>query len=139
ELDHVLRYGENSHQRAALYTEVGGAGIAQASQHGGKEMSYNNFVDADAALRTAYDFADPAVAVIKHANPCGIAVADDVATAHRRAHACDPVSAFGGVIATNRTVSREMAETVKDIFTEVIIAPDYEPEALELLEAKKNL
>src|SRR5690606_22392018 len=98
----VLRYGENPHQSAALYTNghlPEGPGLAQAVQHHGKEMSYNNYVDADAARRAAYDFDLPAVAIIKHANPCGIAVGDDVAEAHRLAHACDPVSAFGGVIA----------------------------------------
>ncbi len=102
-------------------------------------MSYNNYVDADAALRSAYDFTEPAVAIIKHANPCGIAVSDDIADAHRKAHECDPVSAYGGVIAANRTVTLAMAETVKGIFTEVLIAPDFEPEALELLQTKKNL
>lgn len=139
ELKQTLRYGENSHQAAALYAEPGGRGIAQATQLGGKEMSYNNYVDADAALRSAYDFTEPAVAIIKHANPCGIAVADDIAVAHRKAHECDPVSAYGGVIAANRTVTLAMAETVKGIFTEVLIAPGYEPEALELLQTKKNL
>jgi phosphoribosylaminoimidazolecarboxamide formyltransferase/IMP cyclohydrolase len=134
-----LRYGENAHQRAALFVEHGGHGIAQCEQLGGKEMSYNNYVDADAALRSAFDFAETAVAIIKHANPCGIAVGTDVADAHAKAHACDPVSAYGGVIATNRTVSLAMAETVKGIFTEVLVAPDFEPEALELLQTKKNL
>jgi phosphoribosylaminoimidazolecarboxamide formyltransferase/IMP cyclohydrolase len=142
-LKQVLRYGENSHQSAALYLRDGGAGIAQAEQLHGKEMSYNNFVDADAALRAAYDFSEPAVAIIKHANPCGIAVAarvgDPIASAHRRAHDCDPVSAFGGVIAANRIVTLEAAEAIKDIFTEVIVAPGFEPEALALLSTKKNL
>jgi phosphoribosylaminoimidazolecarboxamide formyltransferase/IMP cyclohydrolase len=142
-LRQVLRYGENAHQAAALYVTADGAGIAQATQSNGKEMSYNNYVDADAALRTAYDFSEPAVAIIKHAQPCGIAVArgtgDAIASAHRRAHECDPVSAYGGVIAANRTVTLEMAETVKDIFTEVIIAPGFDPEALALLQTKKNL
>ncbi len=139
ELAQTLRYGENSHQAAALYADPTGHGIAQATQLGGKEMSYNNYVDADAALRSAYDFDQPAVAIIKHANPCGIAVADDIAEAHRKAHECDPVSAYGGVIAANRTVTLAMAETVKGIFTEVLIAPAFEPEALELLQTKKNL
>lgn len=145
-LEATLRYGENSHQRAAIYRTANGRGIAQAKQLHGKEMSYNNFVDADAALRAAYDFEAPAVAIIKHANPCGIAVAPEglaegqaITEAHRRAHACDSLSAFGGVIAANRVVSREMAETVKDIFTEVIVAPGFEPEAVEILTAKKNL
>ena len=140
----VLRYGENAHQSAAIYATAGGAGIAQAQQLHGKEMSYNNYVDADAALRAAYDFDQPAVAIIKHANPCGIAVAspdaaDPVADAHRRAHACDPVSAYGGVIATNRPVTLAMAETVKDIFTEVVIAPGFDPDALDVLQSKKNI
>ncbi|WP_223691733.1 bifunctional phosphoribosylaminoimidazolecarboxamide formyltransferase/IMP cyclohydrolase [Leifsonia poae] len=139
ELKQTLRYGENSHQAAALYVDPAGHGIAQATQLGGKEMSYNNFVDADAALRSAYDFDSPAVAIVKHANPCGIAVDDDIAVAHQRAHACDPVSAYGGVIAANGTVTLAMAETVKGIFTEVLIAPAFEPEALELLQTKKNL
>jgi phosphoribosylaminoimidazolecarboxamide formyltransferase/IMP cyclohydrolase len=144
DLQHTLRYGENSHQAAAIYATPGAHGIAQAQQLHGKEMSYNNFVDADAALRAAYDFDEPAVAIIKHANPCGIAVAsadavDAIADAHRRAHECDPVSAFGGVIAANRPVTRAMAETVRDIFTEVVIAPGFDPEAVEILSGKKNI
>ncbi|MGO4297969.1 bifunctional phosphoribosylaminoimidazolecarboxamide formyltransferase/IMP cyclohydrolase [Glutamicibacter sp. MCAF14] len=141
----VLRYGENPHQQAALYVdEAAPAGIAQADQLHGKPMSYNNYVDADAALRAAFDFEKPAVAVVKHANPCGVAVASDdaadpIADAHRKAHATDPVSAFGGVIAANRTVTKEMAETVKGIFTEVVIAPDFEDEAVQILSAKKNI
>ncbi|PZF57444.1 bifunctional phosphoribosylaminoimidazolecarboxamide formyltransferase/inosine monophosphate cyclohydrolase [Curtobacterium sp. MCSS17_008] len=140
----TLRYGENAHQAAALYTTAGGAGIAQATQLHGKEMSYNNYVDADAAVRAAYDFDTPAVAIIKHANPCGIAIApadaaDPIASAHAAAHACDPLSAFGGVIAANRPVTRQMAETVRDIFTEVVVAPAFDPEALEVLSQKKNI
>jgi phosphoribosylaminoimidazolecarboxamide formyltransferase/IMP cyclohydrolase len=135
----VLRYGENPHQAAALYTNDLGAGLAQATQLHGKEMSYNNYVDADAARRAAYDFDEPAVAIIKHANPCGIAVGADVAEAHRRAHACDPVSAFGGVIATNVPVSVEMAEQVAEVFTEVVVAPAYDEGAVEVLAAKKNI
>ncbi|HAM27379.1 MAG TPA: bifunctional phosphoribosylaminoimidazolecarboxamide formyltransferase/inosine monophosphate cyclohydrolase [Microbacteriaceae bacterium] len=142
-LKNVLRYGENAHQEASLYVSEHGAGIAQASQLHGKEMSYNNYVDADAALRAAYDFSEPAVAIVKHAQPCGIAVArgagDPIASAHLRAHECDPVSAFGGVIAANRPVTIQMAERVKDIFTEVVIAPDFDQEALDLLKTKKNL
>ena len=134
-----LRYGENSHQSAALFTDGTGGGIAAAEQLSGKEMSYNNYVDVDAALRSAYDFTEPAVAIIKHANPCGIAVAEDIAAAHQAAHATDPVSAFGGVIAANRTVTQKMAEQVSAVFTEVIAAPDFEPDALEVLKAKKNL
>ncbi|HEY3631700.1 MAG TPA: bifunctional phosphoribosylaminoimidazolecarboxamide formyltransferase/IMP cyclohydrolase, partial [Jatrophihabitantaceae bacterium] len=130
----VLRYGENPHQRAALYVaHDGSSGIAQAEQLHGKEMSYNNYVDADAARRAAYDFAEPCVAIIKHANPCGIAVGADIAEAHRKAHACDPTSAFGGVIATNGPVTVELAKQVADIFTEVIIAPSYEDGAVDVL------
>ncbi|MFC8386422.1 bifunctional phosphoribosylaminoimidazolecarboxamide formyltransferase/IMP cyclohydrolase [Nocardia sp. NPDC057272] len=136
----VLRYGENPHQAAALYTSNDGTvGIAQAKQLHGKEMSYNNYTDGDAAWRAAFDFDEPAVAVIKHANPCGIAVAGDIAEAHRKAHATDPVSAYGGVIAANREVSVEMAEQVAEIFTEVIIAPGYAPGAVEVLQRKKNV
>ncbi|MGW0636060.1 bifunctional phosphoribosylaminoimidazolecarboxamide formyltransferase/IMP cyclohydrolase [Nocardia salmonicida] len=136
----VLRYGENPHQAAALYTSNDGTvGIAQAEQLHGKEMSYNNYTDGDAAWRAAFDFDEPAVAVIKHANPCGIAVAGDIAEAHRKAHATDPVSAYGGVIAANREVSVEMAEQVAEIFTEVIIAPGYAPGAVEVLQRKKNV
>ena len=137
----VLRYGENPHQRAALYRNgFAPSGIAVAEQLHGKEMSYNNYIDADAAVRAAYDQGDqPTCAVIKHANPCGIAVGHDIAEAHRRAHECDPVSAFGGIIAVNRPVTVAMAERVKDIFTEVVIAPAYEPEALAILAAKKNI
>ncbi len=136
----VLRYGENPHQRAALYTSAtGSGGLASAEQLHGKEMSYNNFVDADAAHRAAYDFTEPAVAIIKHANPCGLAIGTDVAEAHRKAHATDPVSAFGGVIATNRPVSVAMAEQVVEVFTEVVVAPDYEPGALDVLSRRKNV
>ncbi|WP_406132880.1 bifunctional phosphoribosylaminoimidazolecarboxamide formyltransferase/IMP cyclohydrolase [Streptomyces anthocyanicus] len=136
---HTLRYGENPHQPAALYTSPEGGGLAQAEQLHGKEMSYNNYTDTDAARRAAYDHAEPCVAIIKHANPCGIAIGADVAEAHRKAHDCDPVSAYGGVIAVNRPVSREMAERVAGIFTEVIVAPDYEDGALEALTKKKNI
>jgi phosphoribosylaminoimidazolecarboxamide formyltransferase / IMP cyclohydrolase len=138
----TLRYGENPHQRAALYgslTDSGDSGIAGASLLHGKAMSYNNYVDADSARRAAYDFAEPAVAIIKHSNPCGIAIGADLADAHAKAHACDPVSAFGGVIATNGTVTAAMARQVADVFTEVVIAADFEPEALEILTRKKNI
>ncbi|MGA8211585.1 MAG: bifunctional phosphoribosylaminoimidazolecarboxamide formyltransferase/IMP cyclohydrolase [Nocardioidaceae bacterium] len=134
----VLRYGENPHQPAALYRSERD-GLAGAEQLHGKEMSYNNYVDADAARRAALDYDRPAVAVIKHANPCGIAVGSDVAQAHRKAHACDPVSAFGGVIATNVPVSVAMAEQVAEIFTEVVVAPGYEDGAVEVLARKKNI
>ncbi len=150
----VLRYGENPHQEAALYVAAGtdavgastgnvlGTGIAQAEQLHGKPMSYNNYVDADAAYRAAYDFDQPAVAIIKHTNPCGIAVSaegDDIVVAHRKAHACDPVSAFGGVIASNRPVTVAMATSVAEIFTEVIVAPSYDNGAVELLSAKPSI
>lgn len=134
----VLRYGENPHQGAALYVD-GTGGLAQAEQLHGKEMSYNNYTDTDAARRAAYDHDEPCVAIIKHANPCGIAIGADVAEAHRKAHACDPLSAYGGVIAVNRPVSKEMAEQVAEIFTEVIVAPGYEEGAVEALSRKKNL
>ena len=134
----TLRYGENPHQGAWLSAN-GAGGVANAVQLGGKEMSYNNYRDADAAVRAAYDHEDPAVAIIKHTNPCGIASAADIAQAHARAHACDPVSAYGGVIAANRTVTHAMAEQVKPIFTEVIAAPGYDDDALGLLRSKKNL
>jgi phosphoribosylaminoimidazolecarboxamide formyltransferase/IMP cyclohydrolase len=140
----VLRYGENPHQGAALYTSNETAHLdtlATAEQLHGKEMSYNNYVDTDAAIRSAYDFDDACVAIIKHANPCGIAISGsgDLAEAHRLANECDPVSAFGGIIAANRTVTEAMALQVNEVFTEVICAPDYEPAALEALKAKKNI
>jgi phosphoribosylaminoimidazolecarboxamide formyltransferase/IMP cyclohydrolase len=142
-----LRYGENPHQAAALYVGSGDSGgLAGAEQLHGKEMSYNNYVDSDAAWRAAHDHDGPCVAIIKHANPCGIAVAtsgaDDgaaIAEAHRKAHECDPVSAFGGVIAANREVSVAMAEQVAEIFTEVVVAPSYADGALEVLARKKNV
>lgn len=139
-LDATLRYGENPHQQAALYLDASRpAGIAQATQLQGKEMSYNNYIDGDAAWRSANDFAEPCVAIIKHQNPCGIAIGIDVADAHRKAHACDPQSAYGGVIAVNRTVTAEMAAQLKGVFTEVIIAPGYDDDALESLAKKKDL
>jgi len=134
----VLRYGENPHQQAALFTD-GSPGLAAAEQLHGKEMSYNNYVDTDAARRAANGFDGPAVAIIKHANPCGIAVGSDVAEAHRRAHECDPVSAFGGVIAVNGPVSVAMARQVAEVFTEVIVAPAYDDGAVEVLQGKKNI
>jgi len=136
----VLRYGENPHQSAALYLSAHHEpGVATAEQLHGKPMSYNNVVDADAARRTAFDFAEPTVAIIKHANPCGIAVGTDIADAYRKAHATDPISAFGGVIAANRPVSRDMAEAIGDVFTEVIVAPDFDDDALAVLIQRKNL
>ena len=138
-----LRYGENPHQRAAVYRTAGASGgVAGARQLHGKAMSYNNYTDTDAAVRAAYDHGQAVtVAVVKHANPCGIAVsaAGDVAEAHRKAHACDPVSAYGGVIATNATVTAEMARQIKPIFTEVVAAPAFDDEAVEILSTKKNL
>ena len=140
----VLRYGENPHQAAALYVDPArrGDSLATAEQLHGKPMSYNNYVDTDAALRAAHAFHAPAVAIIKHANPCGIAVGgglDPIADAHAKAHACDPVSAFGGVIAANRPVTRGMAEQIAEIFTEVVVAPEFEPVALEILRRKRDL
>ncbi|MGH3276405.1 MAG: bifunctional phosphoribosylaminoimidazolecarboxamide formyltransferase/IMP cyclohydrolase [Streptosporangiaceae bacterium] len=146
----VLRYGENPHQRAALYSagpaggtaggaSAAGSGIATAEQLHGKAMSYNNYVDADAARRAAFDFTEPCIAIMKHANPCGIAVGADLAEAHRLAHECDPASAFGGVIAANGTVTAALAAQIADIFTEVLIAPDFEPAALDILAGRKNL
>ncbi len=134
----VLRYGENPHQQAALY-RGDRPGLAHAEQLHGKQMSYNNYVDTDAARRAAADHRDPCVAIIKHANPCGIAVGADIASAHRKAHACDPVSAFGGVIAANREVDLAMAEQVAEVFTEVVLAPSFTDDALQVLTAKKNI
>ena len=137
----VLRYGENPHQRAALYVSEHSPrpGLAQAEQIHGKAMSYNNYVDGDAARRSAYDHDEPAVAIIKHANPCGIAIGPDVATAHRLANDTDPISAFGGVIATNRPVTLAMALQVAEVFTEVLVAPAFDDDALAVLREKKNL
>jgi phosphoribosylaminoimidazolecarboxamide formyltransferase / IMP cyclohydrolase len=146
----VLRYGENPHQKAAIYTErsvvqpastgIASTGIASAELLHGKQMSYNNYVDADSARRAAFDFAEPCVAIIKHSNPCGIAIGTDLADAHAKANACDPVSAYGGVIAANGTVTARMATQIIEGFAEAVIAPDFEPEALEILSGKwKNV
>jgi len=141
----ILRYGENPHQRAALYVraaagpESGDGGIATAEQLHGKAMSYNNYVDADAARRAAFDFAEPCAAIIKHSNPCGIAIGSDLADAHRKANACDPQSAFGGVIAVNGTVTAELAGQIAEIFTEVVVAPGYDDEARDILARAKNI
>ena len=132
-----LRYGENPHQEAALYRS--GGGLAAAEQLQGKEMSYNNYVDADAAWRTAHDFAEPAVAIIKHANPCGVAVGPDIATAYGKAFQTDPISAFGGVVACNGEVDGATARAISEVFTEVVAAPAFTDEALTVLSAKKNL
>jgi phosphoribosylaminoimidazolecarboxamide formyltransferase / IMP cyclohydrolase len=146
----VLRYGENPHQRAALYqdlsTERAGltqsgqpSGIAAAELLHGKPMSYNNYVDADAARRAVYDFTEPCVAIIKHSNPCGIAIGTDLADAHAKANACDPASAFGGVIAANGPVTAALARQIAEVFTEVVIAPGFAPEALDILSKSKNV
>lgn len=135
----VLRYGENPHQPAALYRAPSGGGLAGARQLQGKDMSYNNFVDSDAALRAAFDHTDPCVAIIKHANPCGIAIGTDIETAYGKALATDPVSAFGGVVAANRPVTVAMVQQMADVFTECLIAPAIDDEALHLLANKKNL
>lgn len=136
--ENTLRYGENPHQSAAIYSG-GVAGIVGAVQLHGKEMSFNNYTDADAAWRAALDHKDPCVAIIKHANPCGIATASDIATAHKKAHDCDPVSAFGGVVAANREVTLEMASQLSEIFTEVVIAPSYAVGVVELLAKKPSI
>jgi len=136
-----LRYGENPHQQGALYVSVGGApvGIARAKQLHGRELSYNNLMDADAAWRTVCDFDDPTVAVIKHANPCGLASHQDQAEAYKRAYEGDSVSAFGGIVGYNRIVTAAAAEAMGPVFYEVVVAPGYEPEALEVLKRKRNL
>ena len=134
-----LRYGENPHQEAAIYSGTT-AGIVNAQQLHGKEMSFNNYTDADAAWRAVLDHRDPAVAIMKHANPCGIAVSEQgIAVAYQQAHECDPVSAFGGVVAANRKVDLAMAESLSKIFTEVLIAPDFDHDALELLMKKPSI
>ena len=139
----VLRYGENPHQRSALYFSRTGAadsGIANADVLHGKAMSYNNYVDADAARRAAYDFAEPCVAIIKHSNPCGIAIGTDIADAYAKALACDPLSAYGGVVAANGTVTAAMAHRMTESSADVVIAPDYEDAALRVLTRKwKNV
>ncbi len=138
----TLRYGENPHQSAALYRHWR-PGLATAEQLHGKEMSYNNYVDADAAWRMATDFTEPACAIVKHANPCGIAVArgadPQITEAHAKALASDPVSAFGGVIAVNRTVTVELAQQIAEVFTEVVLAPGFDEAALAVLTRKKNV
>ena len=138
--EQVLRYGENPHQEAAVYRDAAAdAGIAAAVQVHGREMSYNNYIDADAAMRAASDHVEPAVAIIKHANPCGIAIGADIADAYRKALATDPVSAFGGVVAANRPVTRELVAAIGEVFTEVIVAPGFDDDALELLRDRRNL
>jgi len=140
ELTDVLRYGENAHQRSALYSQpTATPGLAQATVVQGKAMSHNNYLDADAALRAAFDHEEPCVAIIKHQNPCGVATADTLVDAYRRAHACDPVSAFGGVIATNRPITGDVAHLIAEVFTEVIIAPGVDADAASIFAEKKNL
>jgi phosphoribosylaminoimidazolecarboxamide formyltransferase/IMP cyclohydrolase len=134
-----LRYGENPHQKAALYETGWQDGVANAELLSGKEMSFNNYVDADAAWQLVCDFDDSACAIIKHTNPAGAALGETTEEAYRKALACDPVSAFGGIVALNRSVDEAAARAVIEIFTEVIIAPDFEPAALEVLKTKKNL
>ena len=134
-----LRYGENPHQKAALYDAGFKSGVANAELLSGKEMSFNNYVDADAAWQLVCGFDDLACAIIKHTNPAGVALGASTEEAYRRALACDPVSAFGGIVAFNRSVDEAAARAVTEIFSEVIIAPDYETAALEVLNAKKNL
>lgn len=138
---HDLRYGENPHQSGARYRFSSGAGWwDEAIQHHGKELSYLNVFDTEAAWRIAHSIGDhPTVAVIKHANPCGLACHNDIAEAYRRAHACDPVSAFGGIVAVNKNVPLELAEALSEIFTEVIVAPSFDDDAMEKLTEKKNL
>ena len=140
----ALRYGENPHQQAAFYAELSvgekkATGITWAEQLGGKELSFNNILDADAAWGAVTDFAAPSVAIIKHTNPCGLASHDDIAEAYRQAFSGDPVAAFGGIVATNRAVTLAMAEAIKPVFYEIVIAPEYQKEALELLKKKKDL
>jgi phosphoribosylaminoimidazolecarboxamide formyltransferase / IMP cyclohydrolase len=140
-----LRYGENPHQKAAIYQAAGAAadddgGIASAEVLYGKAMSYNNYVDADSARRAAFDFAQPCVAIIKHSNPCGIAVGTNIAAAHAKALACDPLSAYGGVVAANSAVTDAMAMQITESFAEVVIAPDFDPAAVDILKNRfKNV
>jgi phosphoribosylaminoimidazolecarboxamide formyltransferase/IMP cyclohydrolase len=136
----ILRYGENPHQQGARYRFAGAHGWWDSMvQHGGKALSYLNIYDTEAAWRLVNDFEQPACVIVKHANPCGVALADDITEAYTRANACDPVSAFGGIVAVNRPVPREAAELLADVFTEVVVAPGYDEDALDALLAKKNL
>ena len=136
----MLRYGENPHQQAAFYaTAEQRPGVASARQLQGKELSYNNLNDTDAAYELVAEFQRPAVVIVKHANPCGVALGDDLARAYRRALASDPVSAFGGIVAVNRALDAQTAAAIAELFAEVVIAPAVEPEARALLAAKKNL
>ena len=138
--EQTLRYGENPHQRGARYTVDGEhSWWSTTEQLGGKEMSYLNVLDSEAAWKLAWSFDEPCAVVIKHANPCGLAIASNIESAYRSAHACDPLSAFGGVVAINRAATVEMAHDLSEVFTEVLIAPSYEDGAIEILSAKKNL
>lgn len=137
-----LRYGENPHQKAAFYRERGAKGdgrITEAKQLHGKELSFNNIVDMESAWNTANYFADPTVAIVKHNNPCGVAKADNLAEAYKKALDCDPISAFGGIVAANRRIDEVTAKEISSLFVEVIIAPSYTPSALEILKAKQNI
>jgi phosphoribosylaminoimidazolecarboxamide formyltransferase/IMP cyclohydrolase len=138
-LKNSLRYGENPHQAAAVYTDGSDRGIANAQQLQGKELSYNNLVDLDACWALASEFEQPAVIIVKHTNPCGVALGATIAEAYVRALEADPVSAFGGVIGVNRTVDGAAAVEMAKLFVEAIVAPDFTPEALAALSAKKNL
>ncbi len=133
-----LRYGENPHQKAALYTTQA-SGVANAEQLHGKEMSFNNYVDTDAAWSLVNDFAEPAAAIIKHTNPSGVGVGNSLSEAYKRALSTDPVSAFGGIVAFNRKVDAETAKLVIEIFSEVVVAPDFDADALDIFRTKKNL
>jgi len=135
-----LRYGENPHQQAARYRQAGERSWwDDAVQHGGKELSYLNLYDTEAAWRLVQRFDEPAVVIVKHANPCGVAVAGDITSAYVASNACDPVSAFGGIVAANRPVPADLAEALAPVFTEVVVAPSFDPAALEVLAGKKNL
>jgi phosphoribosylaminoimidazolecarboxamide formyltransferase/IMP cyclohydrolase len=135
----LLRYGENPHQQAAFYVTDPRHGIGAAEQVQGKELSYNNLADADAALALVGEFAEPAVAIVKHANPCGVAIDETIARAYARALACDPVSAYGGIVALNRPLDAATAEQITRLFTEVVIAPEATADASAILAAKPNL
>jgi phosphoribosylaminoimidazolecarboxamide formyltransferase/IMP cyclohydrolase len=140
ELAQELRYGENPHQQGARYRKIGTRSWwDEAVQHGGKELSYLNLFDAAAAWRLVHRFDRPAAVIVKHANPCGVAVAADLTDAYVLAHACDPLSAFGGIVALNRPMPEALAVALAPVFTEVVLAPSYDDEALAILLAKKNL
>jgi phosphoribosylaminoimidazolecarboxamide formyltransferase/IMP cyclohydrolase len=139
ELVQTLRYGENPHQPAALYRRAGNRGVASAEQLQGKELSYINYLDLDAAFRLATSFDEPAACIVKHTNPCGAAIGSDAAEAYKLAFECDTRAAFGGIVGLNRAVTKAAAEQMREIFLECIVAPDFEPDALEILRKKKNL